>query len=223
MLLHETVGHLLEADSMQAGTSTFAGKIGQQVAPDWVDVFDDGTLPGLWGTSGIDDEGQATGKVCLVERGVLSAVLHDRSTASFDGVRPTGNARRQSYAQRPMPRMTNTYLGPGTHRPSEIVSSVDRGIYARALGGGQVHPVTGRFVFEVVEAYLIERGEIGTPLKSFFVSGTVTDFLLGIAMVGNDLAMDPGVGRCVKRGQTITVGVGQPTIRVDGLKIAGAR
>jgi TldD protein len=213
MLLHETVGHFLEADSMQASTS--------RVASEWVNVFDDGTMSGLWGTGRIDDEGQEAGRVCLVERGVLKAVLHNRKTALYDGVRSTGNARRQSYAHRPIPRMTNTYLGAGPHSPSEIVSSVDHGIYARTLGRGQVHPVTGRFVFEVIEAYLIVSGTIGTPIKSFFVSGTAVDFLRGITMVGNDLEMDPGVGRCRKNGQTVTVGVGQPTIRVDGLDIAG--
>ncbi|RDS82763.1 metalloprotease TldD [Dyella monticola] len=222
MLLHETVGHFLEADSMQANTSAFAGKIGSRVASELVNVFDDGTLPGLWGTSRIDDEGQEAGRVCLVERGVLKAVLHNRKTALYDGVRPTGNARRQSYAHRPIPRMTNTYLGAGPHSPSEIVASVDHGIYARTLGRGQVHPVTGRFVFEVIEAYLIAHGTIGTPIKSFFVSGTAVDFLRGITMIGNDLEMDPGVGRCRKHGQTVTVGVGQPTIRIDDLDIAGA-
>ncbi len=223
MLLHETVGHCLEADSMQAGSSVFAGQRGRQVASACVTVIDDGTMHGLWGSGAIDDEGRPSGKVCLVERGVLGGVLHDSRTAAIDGVRPTGNARRQSYAHRPMPRMTNTYLAAGEHEPGEIIGSVADGVYARTLGGGQVHAVTGRFVFDVVEAYRISGGRLGPSLKPFTVSGNVHRFLKDITMVGNDLAMDPGIGRCVKRGQTLTVSVGQPTIRVDGLIMAGRR
>ncbi|MCC4597488.1 metallopeptidase TldD-related protein [Xanthomonas campestris pv. phormiicola] len=223
MLLHETVGHCLEADPMQAGTSVFAGKRGQRVASACVTVIDDGTLAGLWGSGRIDDEGRPSSKVLLLEQGILGGLLHDSRTAAIDGVCPTGNARRQSYAHRPMPRMTNTYLAAGEHHPDEIIGSVANGVYARTLGGGQVHPVTGRFVFEVVEAYLISQGRLGAPLKRFSVAGNVHQFLQDISMVGNDLAMDPGIGRCVKRGQTLTVSVGQPTIRVDGLTIAGTR
>lgn len=223
MLLHETVGHCLEADAIQAGSSIFAGKRGQRVASTCVTVIDDGTMAGLWGSGTIDDEGRPSSKVCLLERGVLGGLLHDSRTAAIDGVHPTGNGRRQSYAHRPMPRMTNTYLAAGEHRPGDIIGSVANGVYARTLGGGQVHPVTGRFVFEVLEAYLINDGRLGPPLKRFSISGNVHQFLQDISMVGNDLAMDPGIGRCVKRGQTLTVGVGQPTIRVDGLTMAGTR
>jgi TldD protein len=223
VLLHEAVGHGLEGDYTRKGTSAFSGRIGERVAAAGVTVVDDGTLVGLRGSLNVDDEGTPTHCTVLIEDGVLRGYLQDRLNARLTGVEPTGNGRRESYAHVPLPRMTNTYMLAGTHDPAEIIASVHRGLYAVNFGGGQVDTTSGKFVFSASEAYLIEDGEVTRPVKGATLVGNGPDVLTRVTMVGNDLALDEGVGTCGKAGQSVPVGVGQPTLRVDGLTVGGTR
>jgi len=221
VLLHEAVGHGLEGDFNRKGTSAFAGRLGQQVAASGVTVVDDGTLPGRRGSLNLDDEGTPTQCTVLIEDGVLRGYLQDKLNARLTGVASTGNGRRESYAYVPMPRMTNTYMLAGDKDPREIIASVDKGLYAVNFGGGQVDITSGKFVFSASEAYLIENGKIGAPVKGATLIGNGSDVLTRVSMVGNDLKLDPGIGTCGKEGQSVPVGVGQPTLRVDGLTVGG--
>ena len=221
VLLHEAVGHGLEGDFNRKGTSAFAGRLGQRVAAQGVTVVDDGTLPGRRGSLNIDDEGTPTQTTVLIEDGILRGYMQDRLNARLMGVAPTGNGRRESYAHLPMPRMTNTYMLAGDRDPQEIIASVDKGLYAVNFGGGQVDITSGKFVFSASEAYLIENGRIGRPVKGATLIGNGPDVLTRVSMIGNDLALDQGVGTCGKEGQSVPVGVGQPTLRIDGLTVGG--
>jgi TldD protein len=221
VLLHEAVGHGLEGDFNRKGTSAFSGRIGQQVAARGVTVVDDGTLRARRGSLNVDDEGTPTGCTTLIEDGVLKGYLQDKLNARLMGVAPTGNGRRESFAHLTLPRMTNTYMLPGQHAPEEIIASVERGIYCRHFGGGQVDITSGKFVFSASEAYLIENGRLGPALKGATLIGNGPDVMTRISMVGNDLKLDDGVGTCGKEGQDVPVGVGQPTLRVDGLTVGG--
>jgi TldD protein len=221
VLLHEAVGHGLEGDFNRKGTSAFSGRIGQQVAAEGVTVVDDGTLEGRRGSLNVDDEGTPTQCTTLIENGVLRGFMQDRLNARLMGVAATGNGRRESYAHLPMPRMTNTYMLPGEHDPGEILESVERGLYAVNFGGGQVDITSGKFVFSASEAYLIENGRVTRPLKGATLIGNGPEVLTRVSMVGNDLKLDDGVGTCGKEGQSVPVGVGQPTLRVDGLTVGG--
>ena len=221
VLLHEAIGHGLEGDFNRKGTSAFAGRMGQRVAAPGVTVVDDGTLPGRRGSLNIDDEGTPSQCTTLIEDGILVGYMQDKLNARLMGVAPTGNGRRESYAHLPMPRMTNTYMRAGTMDPGEIIASVDRGLYAVNFGGGQVDITSGKFVFSASEAYLIENGKIGAPVKGATLIGNGPDVLTRVSMIGNDLALDRGVGTCGKEGQSVPVGVGQPTLRVDGLTVGG--
>jgi TldD protein len=221
VLLHEAVGHGLEGDFNRKGTSAFSGRIGQQVASRGVTVVDDGTLATRRGSLNVDDEGTPTGCTTLIEDGVLKGYLQDKLNARLMGVAPTGNGRRESFAHLTLPRMTNTYMLPGPHAPEEIIASVARGLYCRHFGGGQVDITSGKFVFSASEAYLIENGRLGAPVKGATLIGNGPDAMTRIAMVGNDLKLDDGVGTCGKDGQDVPVGVGQPTLRVDGLTVGG--
>jgi TldD protein len=221
VLLHEAVGHGLEGDFNRKGTSAFAGRIGQQVASPLCTVVDDGTLPGRRGSLSIDDEGTASGYNVLIERGVLKGYMQDKMNARLMGVEPTGNGRRESYAHLPMPRMTNTYMLPGEHKPEEIIASVKRGLYAVNFGGGQVDITSGKFVFSANEAYLIEDGKVTQPVKGATLIGNGPDVMTRISMVGDDLALDAGIGTCGKDGQSVPVGVGQPTLKIDQLTVGG--
>ena len=221
VLLHEAVGHGLEGDFNRKGTSAFAGRIGERVAAPGCTVVDDGTLPGRRGSLNIDDEGVPTQNTVLIENGVLKGFMQDRLNARLMGVASTGNGRRESYAHLPMPRMTNTYMLPGKLGPEEIISSVDRGLYAVNFGGGQVDITSGKFVFSASEAYLIERGRVTRPVKGATLIGNGPDVLTRVSMVGNDLQLDPGIGTCGKEGQSVPVGVGQPTLRVEQLTVGG--
>jgi TldD protein len=221
VLLHEAVGHGLEGDFNRKGTSAFAGRIGQAVASPLCTVVDDGTLPGRRGSLSVDDEGTPSQCTVLIENGVLKGYMQDKMNARLMGVAPTGNGRRESYAHLPMPRMTNTYLLAGPHQPEEIIASVDRGLYAVNFGGGQVDITSGKFVFSASEAYLIEGGRLGPPVKGATLIGNGPEVLTRVSMVGNDLRLDAGVGSCGKEGQTVPVGVGQPTLRVDELTVGG--
>ncbi|HXH03278.1 MAG TPA: metalloprotease TldD [Candidatus Competibacteraceae bacterium] len=223
VLLHEAVGHGLEGDFNRKGTSAFAGRIGERVAAPGVTVVDDGTLAGRRGSLNVDDEGTPTQCTTLIENGILVGYLQDRLNARLMGVAPTGNGRRESYAHLPLPRMTNTYMLAGAHDPAEIIASVDRGLYAVNFGGGQVDITSGKFVFSASEAYLIEHGRITCPVKGATLIGNGPDVLTRVAMVGNDLALDSGIGTCGKDGQSVPVGVGQPTLRVDGLTVGGTK
>jgi TldD protein len=223
ILLHEAIGHGLEGDFNRKGTSAFSGKVGQRVASPLCTVVDDGTLPNRRGSLTIDDEGTPTSCTTLIENGILKGYMQDRLNARLMGVQPTGNGRRESYAHLPMPRMTNTYMLPGAHDPQEIIRSVKKGLYAKNFGGGQVDITSGKFVFSASEAYLIEDGKIGRPVKGATLIGNGPDVLTRVSMVGNDLELDPGVGTCGKDGQSVPVGVGQPTLRVDGLTVGGTR
>ncbi|MFO1417589.1 MAG: metalloprotease TldD [Methylotetracoccus sp.] len=223
ILLHEAIGHGLEGDFNRKGTSAFSGRVGERVASPLCTVVDDGTMSGRRGSLNIDDEGTETQCTVLIERGVLRGYMQDRMNARLMGVAPTGNGRRESYAHLPLPRMTNTYMLPGPHTPDEILASVDHGLYARNFGGGQVDITSGKFVFSASEAYLIEKGRITRPLKGATLIGNGPDVLTRVSMVGNDLAMDSGVGTCGKDGQSVPVGVGQPTLRIDGLTVGGTR
>ena len=223
VLLHEAVGHGLEGDFNRKGTSAFSGRIGEQVASPLCTVVDDGTLPGRRGSLNIDDEGIPTHHTVLIEKGILKGYLQDRLNARLMGAPPTGNGRRESYAYTPLPRMTNTYMLAGEHTPEEIIASVKHGLYAKNFGGGQVDITSGKFVFSASEAYLIENGRLTRPVKGATLIGNGPDVLTRVSLVGNDLALDPGVGTCGKDGQSVPVGVGQPTLRVDGLTVGGTR
>ncbi len=221
VLLHEAIGHGLEGDFNRKGTSAFTGRIGQRVASELCTVVDDGTLARRRGSLNIDDEGTPTQCTTLIENGVLKGYLQDKLNARLMGVAPTGNGRRESFAHTTLPRMTNTYMLPGPHAPEEIIRSVKKGLYAVNFGGGQVDITSGKFVFSASEAYLIEDGRITAPVKGATLIGNGPDVLTRVAMVGNDLKLDDGVGSCGKDGQTVPVGVGQPTLRVDGLTVGG--
>lgn len=221
VLLHEAVGHGLEGDFNRKGTSAFSGRIGEQVAARGVTVVDDGTLPSRRGSLNVDDEGTPTQCTTLIEDGVLKGYLQDKLNARLTGVAPTGNGRRESFAHVTLPRMTNTYMLPGTRTPEEIIGSVGRGLYCRSFGGGQVDITSGKFVFSASEAYLIENGRITVPVKGATLIGNGPDVMTRISMIGDDLRLDDGVGTCGKEGQDVPVGVGQPTLRVDGLTVGG--
>ncbi|MCK5121401.1 MAG: metalloprotease TldD [Methylococcales bacterium] len=221
ILLHEAIGHGLEGDFNRKGTSAFSGKVGERVASDLCTVVDDGTLADRRGSLSIDDEGVPTECTTLIEKGILKGYMQDKMNARLMGVKSTGNGRRESYAHLPMPRMTNTYMLPGQHDPEEIVKSVKNGLYAKNFGGGQVDITSGKFVFSASEAYLIEDGKITRPVKGATLIGNGPDVLTKVSMVGNDLELDAGVGTCGKEGQSVPVGVGQPTIKIDGLTVGG--
>jgi TldD protein len=221
VLLHEAIGHGLEGDFNRKGTSAFSGRIGEKVASELCTVVDDGTLAGRRGSLNIDDEGTPTGQTILIESGRLAGYMQDKMNARLMGACSTGNGRRQSFAHLPMPRMTNTYMQPGPHDPDEIIASVSKGIYAKNFGGGQVDITSGKFVFSASEAYLIENGKLGAPIKDATLVGDGPTVLRQVTMVGNDLELDAGVGVCGKDGQSVPVGVGQPTLRIDGLTVGG--
>jgi len=221
VLLHEAVGHGLEGDFNRKGTSAFAGRLGERVAASGVTMVDDGTLPGRRGSLNLDDEGMPTQNTVLIEDGILRGYMQDKLNARLMGMAPTGNGRRESYAHLPIPRMTNTYMLPGDKDPQEIIASVDRGLYAVNFGGGQVDITSGKFVFSASEAYLIENGKLGAPVKGASLIGNGPDVLTRVTMVGNDLKLDEGTGTCGKEGQNVPVGVGQPTLRIDGLTVGG--
>jgi TldD protein len=221
ILLHEAIGHGLEGDFNRKGTSAFANRIGERVAAPECTVVDDGTLAARRGSLNIDDEGTATQCTTLIENGVLRGYMQDRLNARLMGLAPTGNGRRESFAHATLPRMTNTYMRPGPHDPQEIIRSVPRGIYAVNFGGGQVDITSGKFVFSASEAYAIENGRITTPLKGATLIGNGPDVLTRVSMVGNDLKLDDGVGTCGKEGQSVPVGVGQPTLKIDSLTVGG--
>ena len=221
ILLHEAIGHGLEGDFNRKGTSAFSGRMGECVATPACTVVDDGTLQGRRGSLTMDDEGTPTRCNTLIENGVLKSYMHDTHNARLMGARSTGNARRESFAHPPMPRMTNTYMLPGRHDPEEIIASVKSGIYAPNFGGGQVDITSGKFVFSASEAYRIENGKLTAPLKGAMLIGSGPEVLTRVSMVGSDLQLDPGVGICGKNGQTVPVGVGQPTVRIDSLTVGG--
>lgn len=221
VLLHEAVGHGLEADFIRKKTSLFAGRLGQRVASELCTVIDDGTLAGRRGSLNVDDEGEPTARTVLVERGVLTGFMSDRHNARLMGIDPTGNGRRQSFRHPPLPRMTNTFLARGTDDPDDIVRGVRTGVYCRAFGGGQVDITNGNFVFEVREGYLIEDGRITAPVKGATLVGNGPDVLQRISRVGHDEALDPGIYTCGKDGQSVPVGVGLPTVRIDGITVGG--
>ena len=221
ILLHEAVGHGLEGDFNRKGTSAFAGLMGEQVAARGVTVIDDGTIPGRRGSLTIDDEGTPTSPTVLIEDGRLVGYMQDRMNARLMGMAPTGNGRRESYAHAPMPRMTNTFMQAGEHDPEEIIASVKKGLYAVSFGGGQVDITSGNFVFTCTEAYMIEDGKVTHPVKDATLIGNGKDALTRVALIGNDLELDPGIGTCGKGGQGVPVGVGQPTMRIDALTVGG--
>jgi TldD protein len=221
VLLHEAVGHGLEGDFNRRGTSAFAGRMGEKVASPLCTVVDDGTLPGRRGSLTVDDEGTPTSRTTLIENGVLTGYLQDKLNARLMGTRSTGNGRRESFAHLPMPRMTNTYMLAGPHDPAEIIASIDRGLYAVNFGGGQVDITSGKFVFSASEAYLVEKGRVTAPVKGATLIGNGPDVLTRVSMVGNDLRLDAGIGVCGKEGQSVPVGVGQPTLKVDALTVGG--
>lgn len=221
VLLHEAVGHGLEGDFNRKGSSVFAGKMGKKVTSNLCTIVDDGTLKDLRGSLNVDDEGVNGQYNVLIENGVLKGYMQDKLNARLMGVAPTGNGRRESYAHLPMPRMTNTYMLPGQHTPEEIIASVKKGVYAPNFGGGQVDITSGKFVFSASEAYLIENGKITHPIKGATLIGSGIDAMQQVSMVGNDLSIDPGVGVCGKAGQSVPVGVGQPTLKLDALTVGG--
>jgi len=221
ILLHEAIGHGLEGDFNRKGSSAFSGRVGERVAAQGVTVVDDGTLARRRGSLQMDDEGNPAQCTTLIENGILRGYLQDSLNARLMGVATTGNARRESYAHLPMPRMTNTYMLNGDKDPQEIIASVKHGLYAVNFGGGQVDITSGKFVFSTAEAYMIEDGKITHPVKGATLIGNGPDVLTRISMIGNDMALDPGVGTCGKEGQSVPVGVGQPTVRIDGLTVGG--
>jgi TldD protein len=221
ILLHEAIGHGLEGDFNRKGSSAFAGRIGQRVASKGVTVVDDGTLANRRGSLNVDDEGNPTQRTVLIEDGVLRGYLQDSLNARLMKVPVTGNARRESFANLPMPRMTNTYMLAGATDPAEIVRSVKKGLYATNFGGGQVDITNGKFVFSMAEAYMIEDGRITFPVKGATLIGNGPDALTRVTMVGSDMLLDPGIGTCGKDGQSVPVGVGQPTLRIEGLTVGG--
>ncbi len=221
VLLHEAVGHGLEGDFNRKGSSTFAGRIGQRVAAKGVTVLDDGTLPDRRGSLNVDDEGCASQRNVLIEDGILRGYIQDSMNARLMGVKPTGNGRRESYAHLPMPRMTNTYMLGGDKKPEEIIASLKRGVYATNFGGGQVDITSGKFVFSASEAYWVENGRILYPVKGATLIGNGPEAMTRVSMIGNDMQLDTGVGVCGKEGQSVPVGVGQPTLRIDKLTVGG--
>ena len=221
ILLHEAIGHGLEGDFNRKETSAFSGRVGEQVAAKGITVVDDGTLDRRRGSLNHDDEGNATQRTVLIEDGVLRGYMQDRLNAKLMGVAPTGNGRRESFAHLPMPRMTNTLMLAGSHDPDEIIASVKSGLYAKNFGGGQVDITSGKFVFSAAEAWMIEDGKLTYPVKGATLIGNGPDVLTRVSMVGNDLALDPGIGTCGKDGQSVPVGVGQPTLKIDGLTVGG--
>ncbi|MBS0455750.1 MAG: metalloprotease TldD [Proteobacteria bacterium] len=223
VLLHEAVGHGLEGDFNRKGTSTFAGRIGQRVASKGVTIVDDGTLPGRRGSLNVDDEGTPTQRNVLIDDGILVGYMQDTLNARLMGVAPTGNGRRESFAHLPMPRMTNTLMVGGSHDPAEIIASVKKGLYAPNFGGGQVDITSGKFVFSASEAYLIEDGKITRPVKGATLIGNGPEAMQRVSMIGNDLALDEGVGICGKEGQSVPVGVGQPTLLLESLTVGGTK
>ncbi|MBI3803455.1 MAG: metalloprotease TldD [Nitrospirae bacterium] len=223
ILLHEAIGHGLEADFNRKGTSAFSGKIGQRVASELCTIVDDGTLPSRRGSLNCDDEGTPTSKTVLIEKGILKGYLQDRLNAKLMKMPLTGNGRRESYAHSPMPRMTNTYMLAGESAPEEILRSVRKGLYAVSFGGGQVDITSGKFVFSASEAYLIENGKIGRPVKGATLIGNGPDVLTKVTMVGNDLSLDSGIGTCGKDGQSVPVGVGLPTIKISEMTVGGTK
>jgi TldD protein len=223
ILLHEAIGHGLEGDFNRKGVSAFAGRVGQKVASDLVTVVDDGTLPNRRGSLNVDDEGSPTARTVLIEKGTLCGYMQDRLNARLMGMPPTGNGRRESFAHPPMPRMTNTFMLAGEDAPEDIIRSVGRGLYAVNFGGGQVDITSGKFVFSASEAYLIEDGHVTAPVKGATLIGNGPDVLTRVSRVGYDLALDEGIGTCGKDGQSVPVGVGLPTIRVDGITVGGTR
>lgn len=223
VLLHEAVGHGLEGDFNRKGISIYSDAMNTRVASELCTIVDDGTLPNRRGSLNVDDEGTLTQQTVLIEKGILKGYMMDKHNARLMGAKPTGNGRRQSYAHLPIPRMTNTYMLPGQSDPEDIIASVKHGLYAVNFGGGQVDITSGKFVFSANEAYLIENGKIGPAVKGATLIGNGPDILTKVSMVGNDLALDAGVGICGKDGQSVPVGVGQPTLRVDSLTVGGTR
>jgi TldD protein len=221
ILLHEAIGHGLEGDFNRKGTSAFAGRIGERVAAKGVTVLDDGTIANRRGSLNRDDEGNPTRCTTLIEDGILKGYLQDSLNARLMGMPLTGNGRRESFAHIPLPRMTNTYMLAGERHPEEIIASVDHGLYAVNFGGGQVDITSGKFVFSAAEAWMIENGRLTYPVKGATLIGNGPDVLTRVSMIGNDMALDPGVGVCGKEGQSVPVGVGQPTLRIDGLTVGG--
>jgi TldD protein len=221
VLLHEAIGHGLEGDFNRKRTSAFAGRLGEQVASPLCTVVDQGDIPDRRGSLTVDDEGTPTGQTVLIENGILRGYMQDKMNARLMNMAPTGNGRRESFAHLPMPRMTNTYMLAGPHAPEEIIRSVDRGLYASNFGGGQVDITSGKFVFSASEAWMIEGGKLTRPVKGATLIGNGPDVLTRVSMVGDDLELDRGVGVCGKEGQSVPVGVGQPTLRIDGLTVGG--
>ena len=221
ILLHEAIGHGLEGDFNRKGSSAFSGRIGQRVAAKGVTVLDDGTITDRRGSLNVDDEGNTSQKTVLIEDGILKGYIQDSMNARLMGVAPTGNGRRESYAHVPMPRMTNTYMLGGDKDPKEIVASIKKGLYAVNFGGGQVDITSGKFVFSASEAYWVENGKIQYPVKGATLVGNGPDALTRVSLIGNDMQLDSGVGTCGKEGQSVPVGVGQPTLRIDGLTVGG--
>jgi TldD protein len=221
ILLHEAVGHGLEGDFNRKGSSVFSGRVGERVASPGVTVIDDGTLPDRRGSLSIDDEGNPTSRTVLIEDGILRGYIQDSLNARLMKVAPTGNGRRESFAHLPMPRMTNTYMLGGNHAHEEIIRSVKKGIYASNFGGGQVDITSGKFVFSMAEAWQIEDGRLTAPVKGATLIGNGPDALTRVTMIGNDMALDSGIGTCGKDGQSVPVGVGQPTLRIEGLTVGG--
>lgn len=221
VLLHEAVGHGLEGDFNRKGTSAFSGRLGERVASPVCTVVDDGTLASRRGSLNIDDEGTPTQKTVLIEKGILKGYLQDKLNAKLMGMAPTGNGRRESYAHLPLPRMTNTYMLPGPYHPDDIIASIDKGLYAVNFSGGQVDITSGKFVFSASEAYLIENGKITHPVKGATLIGHGPEVLTKVSMLGNDLKLDAGIGTCGKDGQSVPVGVGQPTVKIDALTVGG--
>ncbi|WP_347259806.1 metalloprotease TldD [Rudaea sp.] len=221
VLLHEAIGHGFEGDFIRKGTSAFAGRYGDRIAAKGVTVVDDGTLANRRGSLSVDDEGTASECTVLVEDGILKGYMQDKFNAQLMGARSTGNGRRESFAHLPMPRMTNTYMLAGQHEPGEIIASVERGLYAVNFGGGQVDITNGKFTFSASEAYLIENGKVTRPVKGATLIGSGPEVLTRVSMVGNDLKLDEGVGVCGKEGQSVPVGVGQPTLRIDAMTVGG--
>lgn len=222
ILLHEAIGHGLEGDFNRKGSSAFAGLMGQRIAAPGVTVLDDGTIPDRRGSISFDDEGTPSGKNVLIDDGILVGYMQDRQNARLMGVAPTGNGRRESYAHAPMPRMTNTYMLGGTAKPEDIVADLKDGIYAVGFGGGQVDITNGKFVFSCTEAYRVENGKVGAPVKGATLIGDGATALKQIRALGNDMALDPGMGNCGKQGQWVPVGVGQPTVMIGGLTVGGS-
>jgi TldD protein len=221
ILLHEAIGHGLEGDFNRKGSSAFAGRVGQRVAAKGVTVLDDGTISDRRGSLNVDDEGNTSQRNVLIEDGILRGYIQDSLNARLMGVKPTGNGRRESYAHVPMPRMTNTYMLGGDRPPEEIVASIKKGLYATNFGGGQVDITSGKFVFSASEAFWVENGKILHPVKGATIVGNGPDALTRVTMIGNDMKLDSGVGTCGKEGQSVPVGVGQPTLRIDGLTVGG--